>query len=44
MELTKKQEDHLIESGMEEKTCLECGELWDSEYHISDVCVGSTND
>ena len=23
----------------ENETCLECGKLWDSEYHASDQCV-----
>lgn len=23
----------------QDDTCPECGELWNSEYHISDVCV-----
>jgi hypothetical protein len=24
---------------VEENKCGECGELWNSEYHISDVCL-----
>ena len=23
----------------ENETCLECGKLWDSEYHCNDQCV-----
>ena len=41
--LTAKQEDFLLEQHRED-TCQECGDLWDSEHHISDVCVNLNED
>ena len=29
---------------MNEDTCPECGKEWNSEYHISDVCVNLDED
>lgn len=28
----------------EDNRCGECGELWDSEYHMSDECVNVDED
>lgn len=40
-EKTKQLEIEFRES---EDTCLECGELWNSEYHMSDECVNPGDD
>ena len=29
---------------METENCEQCGELWDSEYHINDECVNLNED
>jgi len=28
-----------MEENKEENKCEECGELWNSEYHMSDECI-----
>ncbi len=46
-ELTKKQEDDVLEEAREasadlhrkENICSDCGELWNSEFHIGKECV-----